>query len=550
MRNASIIPAATFILAVSCHPLAFLGQIPNSPPGQPTEVKAADLCSLEGTVTSAKTGEPVKKALVEIYPTDKGQSYFSVTTDASGHFVFKNLAAGRYQLGASANGYVPQRYGARSFGHRGASLTLSSGQHKDGIDFRLTPWGVISGAVCDQDGDPVVGGMVRAMRSVYADNGRRQWSYFGMARTDDRGEYRLYGIPPGRYLVVASYQGGRAPAAVEEAYVPAYYPSGTDPGQASPVRVGPGEEIGEINLYFIHARGVCVRGRVTNFIPGQSLFINLIPHRDGGAEPDSHYSSAANDQGEFEIRHVPPGEYVAYAIFGADAGPQYVGRSEVSVGNVDVNGVNISPSPGIDIRGRVRIETPPQFDFTHLSVGLRGVDDTQGQAVAETKADGTFVVPAVFDGIYRLVVRGFPEELYLKSARLGDTDVLGKILEVSHTQPPGTFDLMFSPNGGRIDGTVLDEQNPVQGAVVVFVPDAAHREHDELYSVTTTDSQGRFSLLGLPPGDFTLYAFDELEDYAAKDPEFLRPYADRGTAVHIVEKQRLTVRLKLIAVGE
>ncbi|MGO9270129.1 MAG: carboxypeptidase regulatory-like domain-containing protein [Terriglobia bacterium] len=550
MRKASIIPAATFILAIACYPLAVLGQLPNSQPGQPTQVKPAQMCSLEGTVTSAKTGQPVKKALVEMHPTDKDQPYFSVITDASGHFVLKNLVAGRYQLGARANGYVLQRYGARSFRQRGTSLTLTSGQHKDGIDFRLTPWGVISGTVYDQDGDPVVGGVVRAMRSAYTERGR-QWSYGGMARTDDRGEYRLYGIQPGRYLVVATYQRGGALVAADEAYLPTYFPSATDSAQATPLQVGAGEEVGAINLFFTKTRGVDVRGRVINLIAGQSPSIILVPHRTGAGAAGNYYNSNPNDQGEFEIRGVPPGEYLAYARF-ADEGPHYLGRSEVSVGSVDVNGVDIWLSSGIEMRGRVWIDTktPPPFDFTRLSMGLRGVDETEGQAVAEIKADGTFVVPAVFDGTYRLVVRGFPEEFYLKSARLGDTDVLGKVLQVSHTQPPGTLDLMFSPKGGRIDGTVLNEQHPVEGAVVAFVPDDAHREHDELYSVTTTDSQGRFSLLGLPPGDFTLYAFDEVEDYAVKDPEFLGSYAGRGTAVHIVEKQQQTVQLNLIAVGE
>jgi hypothetical protein len=58
MRRASIIPAATFILARVCYPLAFLGQIPNPQPGQPTEVKAADLCSLEGTAPQPKQDPP------------------------------------------------------------------------------------------------------------------------------------------------------------------------------------------------------------------------------------------------------------------------------------------------------------------------------------------------------------------------------------------------------------------------------------------------------------------------------------------------------------
>ena len=160
------------------------------------------------------------------------------------------------------------------------------------------------------------------------------------------------------------------------------------------------------------------------------------------------------------------------------------------------------------------------------------------------------MIENVFDGNYRVHVGGFPEESYLKSARVGGADVLIPGLSISHDTSPGTLDLHLALDGGRVDGTVLHNQNPAPAALVVLVPDPPNRDRDELYSSKLADELGRFSLLGLPPGDFKLFAWESGQGLDFKDPEFLKNYEDRGRRVHIETNQQQNVQLELIPAEE
>jgi hypothetical protein len=116
--------------------------------------------------------------------------------------------------------------------------------------------------------------------------------------------------------------------------------------------------------------------------------------------------------------------------------------------------------------------------------------------------------------------------------------------------PPSALEITLSPDGGRVDGTVVHDQNTVEGAVVVLVPDPPHRDNDQMYSLKTADGLGRFSLLGLPPGDFKLFAWESVPGTNYVDPDFFEAFEARGTRVHIEEKQPQTVQLQAITAEE
>lgn len=520
----------------------------SDPTKKPSAWKPSDLCTVEGLAAKATTGEPVKKAVVEIYSVERNWRS-STSTEADGRFQFTDIEPGRYRLRARATGFLLQVYGQRTVYDGGTEVVLAPGQHRRDILFRLMPAGVIAGRIYDGDGDPVVGATVSALRYAYF-NSRRQLLPVGQVQTNDLGEYRVYGLGPGQYTVMANYRG--SDEAPQEIFLPTFYGDTADPGQASWLRVGPGEEILEINITFTTGHAVCVRGTVTNLTPskGRTIpYIRLVPRATAIAEQllNGRYAAGAqNDKGEFQICGVPPGVYFAYAHH-VDGEQQYVGRSAVDVGTTEVDGVTIALGSGFEIRGRVRTDPPAPLDFTKLSVWLRATDNSSvGGAGGDMKPDGTFVLHNVYEGTYRLQVAGFPEEFYVKSANLGGVDVLETGLGASSSESSTPLDVVLSSGGGRIDGIVLHDQKPAGEATVIFVPDAARSNRDELYSMTGTDPLGRFSLLGLPPGDFTLYAFEKLEDESFKSPDFLEFYADRGVPVHIEEEQQQAVQLELI----
>ncbi|MEN6601533.1 MAG: carboxypeptidase-like regulatory domain-containing protein [Bryobacteraceae bacterium] len=101
--------------------------------------------SIEGTIVDAASGSPLKNVSVASLLTTSGGSRTGATTDEAGHYVLKDLDAGKYMVFARHPRYVPQMYGSRDRPMAGTPLSLAAGQTLKGIDFKLQPNAVISG---------------------------------------------------------------------------------------------------------------------------------------------------------------------------------------------------------------------------------------------------------------------------------------------------------------------------------------------------------------------------------------------------------------------
>jgi len=138
----------------------------------------------------------------------------------------------------------------------------------------------------------------------------------------------------------------------------------------------------------------------------------------------------------------------------------------------------------------------------------------------------------------------------LKAVRSAGEDVLESGLQVTREEPPGPLEAVISPGGGRIEGLVSKEDKSFTGATVVLVPGADLRKQSRLYKSSTIDQKGQFSIRGIAPGDYKLFAWDNVTEGAYQDPEFLRPYEERGKPVHVDEGSRLNQQLELIPSNE
>jgi len=525
-----------------------------APAQQTPTPNPADLCTIQGVVVKAGTGEPLRKASVEARSATSGhsQANFAVT-DAMGRFELKGLDPGRYHLLARHNGFVIQQYGQRAPDGPDEILTLSSGQKVSDITFQLIPAAAISGHVYDEDGEAVSGAQVTAMSYVYAD-GQRQLRDSRSGQSDDRGEFRIFGLSPGQYLVRATLQTNQFDnPRTNQGYAPIYYPGVSDVGRAAPIAVRGGDEFSGVDLSLQPVRALTIKGHVFTAgcgAPTQGMMLAL-QSASASANPQ-FLPYDPNSQGAIEFHNVSPGSYYLSAMV-FNEGKPCLGRQALEVTDTNIDGVTLTVTPGAEIKGHLHIEGSLDPNRGSFSVSMlpKGAPPILGPLPYDTvKPDGDFLLKNAYDGDYEINVANLPENYFVKSARLDGVDVLNAGVTVDTKQAPGLLDIVVSPNGASVDGTISKDQQPFQGATVVLVPAPPHRGEGRLFKSTTTDQNGHFILQGIPPGDYKVFAWEKIEHGAYTIPEVLAPYESLGESVHITEGARNTVQLDLIPIKD
>ena len=526
----------------------------------PGQEKPPEKCSVSGRVSNAATGEPLRKAQVVLHPLNAGRPNllpYGAITDTSGAFSLSDVDPGQYALTAEHTGFVNGSYGAQQPGHGGTPLTLTPGQVLKDADIRLTPQGIVSGRIVDEDGDPVANAMVQLLRYSYV-QGKRQLMAIGARPTNDLGEYRLYEVPPGRYLVTATWRGAlwrgqyrNIPGGPDGAYAPTYYPGTTDPATAVPIQVAAGSQMQGINLTLTKTPVVTISGKVV-YAGGdpsaRNTMVLLSPRGDAWvASPNS--TSIQDPQGRFELHSVIPGAYILMAESWAD-GQRYTARQPVNVGNANLDGISLTLLPGVRLAGVVRLDGAGQTDLSKVRIFLLPTEtnlSTMGTPSAPAKTDGTFVLSNVGPDSYTVGVAGAPDNCYLKSIRMGPQEIGDDTVDLGRGDS-GPLEVLLSPAGGQVYADVVNaKQQAGAGAEVVLIPDPPRRGRTDLYQSATADQRGNVILRGIAPGPYRLYAWESVEDGAWLDPDFLRNYENQGQAVTIGENSREGVQLNLIS---
>jgi len=512
-----------------------------------------------------------------------GQGATSVLTDSQGRFAIRDLDSGRYTVSVAANGYARQDYGMRSSGGQGTPVNLNSGQIVS-VGISLLPTGSVSGRVRDNRGQPAVGIQVQVLKTTYNSMGQRSFQSAGSSRTDDRGEYRLFWVTPGHYYVMASNFANPNAAIVisspnevsSDGIAPTFYPGSMDISQAAKIDLKSGADIGGVDVIVSRQPAYRIRGRLVDIRNGQSpaaASITLVtPFLAGGTNNSTSNQSYNGREGTFEIRDVSPGPHIVRAQLAAasntvtpgNAGTISTTSQQVS-GQIAVNvtgetdGVLVTLSAGVSIPGRLTLEGPAisgsqgTGGLSQFRVQLRpstdgvlavlvGGQTPQSQAAS---TDGTFRVDNVMPGEYRVSVAPLSSDVYVKQARFNQTDVLNKPMQFSSSDS-GTLEVVLSSRGGRIDGSVTDEmQRGVQGLQAVLIPDR-QRDRIDLYKTATSDVGGAFTLRGIAPGEYQLFAWEAIDPYAYFDPDLLKQYESKGKPVHIAESAKENVDVRMI----
>src|SRR5579863_1242890 len=349
-------------------------QSPSTPPASPNANAATEKqqdCTISGMVVAMAGSAPLKNALVTLNSVDDhSRPEVTIRSEADGHFQFRGITPGQYRLRVAKNNYVTQEYGQRTVTGPGATLTLRGGQEIKDLLFRLIPSATIAGRVADEDGEPISWAHVTALRSSYS-NGKRTFTTAATNSTNDLGEYRLFGLAPGRYFISAAYHPGsmhggfdedydyNGAESLKENYVLTYYPGTYDATKAQSVTVKSGEEIPSMDLMMRPTAVYRVRGRVVNTIPDpkrvERPMVFIMP-RGGAIQSDSvtfGANNAAKKDGTFELPGVAPGMYTIEAVIN-EGDQEHAVTQSLDVGDGDVEGVQLVISKGFSVSGHIR----------------------------------------------------------------------------------------------------------------------------------------------------------------------------------------------------
>jgi hypothetical protein len=495
-------------------------------PGQPPPLPSN--CAADGVVVNSMTGEPIPRAQVMALA-----SQTAGTADNLGHWSLTNIACGRLQVTAMRPGFL--NGGARDM------LTISSESPAHDVRIQLTPQSVVVGKVTDEQGDPVMNAQVSVLGSRVME-GRRTFVMMSAAQTNDLGEFRVSSLPAGKFIFCArgpafmgTFTGANPNDSVTNGET--CYPGPVEGGAASAMELSAGHET-RIDFSVRQVPAVRIRGTVSGMPKNQGAAVSL-QQRGPGRGPVNVRPANITPDGKFEVRGVTPGSYMLATDYW-EAGSRLTARVPVEVGGSDVEGISIHLESGPSIGGSVRVEstTGKTLPDKAWQMYLRSSDPTIGGGQLKWSKDRTtFTIADTTPGTYRLEGTP-PPPFYLKSAMLGGRDLTRE--EVPIGQSAGQLEVVVSDDSGTIEGVVQDSdgQSPATRVTVMVIQEGRSPRN------IPAGADGRFQIANLAPGDYRIYAWDDITQVEYADAEWMKHHGGKGQSVTLSPGQTASLKLQ------
>jgi hypothetical protein len=538
---------------------------PPPPPGfaQPRDAAAQKpgTAKLSGRVASLDTGRPIRRAVVRATGQALRESK-SVSTDADGRWELREIPAGRFTISVTKGGYVQLSYGQKRPFEGGKTVDVAEGATVGNLDVALPRGGAVTGRVVDEFGEPVTGANVSPLRFRFA-NGQRQLAPVGTGdTTDDLGQYRLHGLPPGDYYVAARQTVFTFLGTSEDksGYGQTFYPAAQNVNEASRLTVGIGQEAQNIVISLVPSRIANVSGTMT-LANGKPVKQGMVMIREVGNQVISSVRPGMIQDGAWTISGIAPGEYQlvgqaidleALAAAGSPLGmtPEFV-TQPLTVTGEDVTGIVLISGAGGSARGTIRFEGGDPPAAPPAMSALMAIDTSEVglpmPAAGLVKPDWTFEMKGL-TGRRKIAFNNPPAGWTLKSIIVNGTDVIDTGLEVAPGAEVADVEVLLTNRTTEVTGTVQDAKGAAvpDYAVVVFATDSQLWGYTSRYvRVGRADQTGRFMIAGLPAGSYTAVALDYLESGQESDPEFLERLKSLGTSLRLAEDEKKALTLKI-----
>jgi hypothetical protein len=530
--------------------------------------------AITGQVTAGESGKPLPFAQVKL---TGGKGFTSDTlTGADGRYRFEGLPPGRYTLAFSKAGFVTLRFGQSLPSDPFTRLDIRPGQYLREIDAALPRASAIEGRVVDENGDPLAEATAAAIR-IKSDSGQRRFVKTGRTSiSNDRGEYRIFGLPPGDYTVSVSSSQTTAPftndpkspsMASGKGVATIYYASTPNVNDADVVTLRPGQDASGINILFRATRLVTISGTVVP-ASGKILdgaLVSLI-RADG---PALLGMSRVSGDGTFRLDRIPPGSYIlqvrsvptstvnAVAMTGKSAALTASGNIEfgnlpIVVGSVDVEGVIVPIAPAGRIQGRVLLDgklfEPGDARVSVAALPTGPESMSAGSTAMPVRTDGTFDIGGVL-GSFVLRLSASKSDLALRQITYNGSDTTDHQITVSPGQEVSGLSIELTRAAAVIAGQAgMNERTELQDWVVLaFSTDEKKWILPSTRYIETTRflTNGEFRLSGLPPGGYFVAAAQSKDRHQFESPAFLKTLSKAAITVNIASGQTSPVFLQV-----
>jgi hypothetical protein len=435
---------------------------------------------------------------------------------------------------------------------------------------------------------------VAAVQLAY-NNGKPVLSAGSGKMTDDRGEYRLFWLPPGDYYLGVTPPRPSTTDGRPEAYARTYYPSATDARTAERVKVIDGVDLQNMDITVRPLGTSTVSGQVINALPGggatqpSPLSMFYLLSRDPTLLTDNTVPSLldmrSDRTGRFVLRDVPTGSYDLLTTALDGQGRAFPGRARIEVGPGNLENVVINIRPGVEVKARVRFDgqtiaaqpvapnpalqeanllrvasSPSLVDRGSAAPAIRlqlrskennaGLFDSAAASNASSDSEGTVVFPNVPESVYTVQVSGsLPANAYVADIREGGVSIYDGGLTITGDRP-GLIEVILASGGSPIKGIARDATGkPAINALIVLVPESSRRQNAALYKNVRSGNDGSFTISAVPPGEYKLFAWRSVFSVPATaymNADFLSKYESRGQPLSVRAGASPAVELTLI----
>jgi len=541
----------------------------------------ASLGFISGTVVEGEQGvTPVRRAEITLSSASLSVNRVAISDD-EGHFAFDQLPAGRYALAATKPAFVRAYYGSRRPGFSaGASIAVAAGSRVQNLTIQMFRGAVLSGRVKDVRGRPQSGIPVSLLEARTVE-GHRLLDPSGLTRTDDLGEYRFFGLRAGTYAVSAmaterhyegalestpllwqALQSGRLSSHIATplpdvqarrvGFAPILFPGTTDPSEALLLDLKIGEERPGVDFTVTLVPTAQVTGQVVGPDGGSLSQVQLnltgpveqFGYRQQVRSAVTPTTTIPVQNGGFLIDALPPGRYTLFARAASAVNTLSAGEKnstlwavqEFRLDDRDVTNLVVTLRQGIALHGRIAFEGQSPAGRGMVRVSLIPVSHSPFNLAVSPGtelSDGSFVLAGVSPGRYRLTVDGVPRGWSLQAARIGQLDILENLFQADANDVDGLV-VTLTDRPTTLAGSLVDSQKrPVpEYRILAFPTDRAlWTSYTPRIRAVRPSSDGSYTIIGLPEGDYYLIGITDEAPDDLTDPAFLTTLTELATRI-------------------